>query len=257
MSFQPRLLVACALVITVLIGSACGRSEPGESQPTPTDAAPSTPRPTPTPTPVPFDIEATLEQSGQVTQGLGSFSFRLRHERGSIQLAGFNIDNAEGDVLNPDKISVAFSGLYGSGFAFRASLITISDSSYMTNPLTGKWEALAANVSPLGFFNPSRGIGAMLSQVAQVQLVQLVQGAGPGTDAYRLAGNLAAESLEPLVGTTLKDATVHVELTSDADNLDLLESRITGRVTPTDTDDVVRVITLSAFNKPFTIEPPL
>ena len=188
-------------------------------------------------------------------QGLRSFRFRLHHESGSLELLpGFRVDEVKGDVLNPDQISISLSGSYGTGFAIKASLITLGDDSYMTNPLTGKWEAVATGVSPLGFFNPGRGIAGMMLQVEGVRLLE-EQGTTKGV--YRLGGNLVAEALAPLVGKTSEGAMVQVELTIDADNLYLLKTRIIGQVTPTDTDRPVRVITISGFDEPVVIEAPL
>ena len=65
------------------------------------------------------------------------------------------------------------------------------------------------------------------------------------------------EALAPLVGGTLRGVTVQVLLTIDTDDLYLLEARFEGPVTPTDAQDVVRVITLGAFDEAVTIEPPL
>ena len=184
-------------------------------------------------------------------EDLTSFHFRLEHRTGATPLgAGFVIDEAEGEVVKPDKISARFTGSFG-GFAIKSGLINLGDSSYMTNPLTGKWERVPPEVSPLGFFNPSRGIGAIMSQVVQPSLLS-AKG-----DAYRLKGRLPAEALASLLGTTVKGSTVAVEFTLEADGLYLLQAIIDGRVTPTEEDGVVRVITLSRFDEPVDIKAPI
>ena len=91
-------------------------------------------------------------------EGLDSFHFRLHHEKGAMELvAGLVIDEMEGDVASPDKLSVTFSGSLG-GLTLEASLITLGDSGYITNPLTGEWESGPTGVSSFGFFDPSKGI---------------------------------------------------------------------------------------------------
>ena len=247
MRLGPRGLALAATAALLMMTVACGRSE----QPVPA----ATQSPTPTPAPTSFDVEATLKGSGEVMQGLGSFHFRLYHEKGSLRLLpGFLIDEVEGDVVNPDKLSVSFNGRYGTGLAIKASLIALGGDSYMTNPLTGRWESVAAKVSPLGFFNPGQGIGAM---VLQLQNVRPLSDGLADEVVYRLGGDLPSDALSPLLGTTLEDTTVRVELTIDAKDLYLLRARFSGRVTPTDTDDMVRVITVSAFNEPVDIQAPL
>lgn len=245
MSLGSRPLALAALAAALLVSTGCSRADTAEPTPTPL------PTPTPTPTTKPFDAEAALRQSGQVMQALASFHFRLHHERGNLQLLpGLLIDEVEGDIVNPDKIAVSLDGRYGTGFAIKASLITLGDASYMTNLLTGQWESVAANVSPLGFFNPARGIGAMMLSLEEVRLLS------DGEGVYTLSGDLPAEALAPLLGSTLKDTMVKVELTIDAKAFYLLSAKFSGRVTPPDTDDIVRIITVSAFNEPVDIVAP-
>ena len=186
---------------------------------------------------------------------LQMFHFRIHHESGGLELLpGLVIDEVEGDVINPDKLSMEFSGSLGTGLTIKASLITLGDAGYMTNPLTGEWEKGPTGISSLGFFDPSSGIVTMMSQVDEVRVLD----DGPGSrGVHRLGGSLPVEALVPLVGTTLEGVSVVVELTIDAGDSYLLEARFVGPVTPTDPDDVVRVITLSAFDEPISIEAPL
>ena len=261
MSDGRQAVVAGLITAVILIAPACSGSDPTGPTPTPVTVPPPTatptptPVPTPTPTPVPFDAAKTLEESGRVMAGLSTFHFGIRHRGGSTQLLpGFSIDEATGSIERPDKMSVKFSGVFGQSFAFKSSLVAIGQSSFMTNPLSGKWEAAPEGVSPLGFFDPARGIASMMASVERSHLLDDVTGR---PEFYRLGGDLAAKALSSLVGTTLEDATVRVELTIDAEGLYMLEAVVDGRVTPTDEEGVVRIITLSAFDEPVSIEPPV
>ena len=257
MSLGPTALVLVTVGAVLLASVACRRSEPAETTPTALGlAAPTaTPAPTPTPTPVPIDPYDLLRRSGTIMGGLETFHFRLHHERGSLELLpAFFVDEGEGDVANPDRLSITFTGSIGGGFAIRSGIITLGESSYMINPLTGKWEAAETGVSPLGFFSPSRGIGAMLSQLDEVILLKPDRGE---KSAYRIRGVLGAEALAPLVGETLTSVAVDVELTLDSKRLYLLQAKITGNVKPTDAEDPIRIITLSDFEKPISIEAPI
>lgn len=233
-------LVAMAAALALAVGAeACSRS-----------ASPSTPTPVPTNTPTPLNPEALLRQSGQAMESLASFQFRLGHKSGGTVFApGLLIQEAEGTVIKPDKISAQFSGSLG-GFAIRSGLVTLGGAGYMTNPLTGRWESVPTEVSPLGFFNPSLGIAAIMSHVDQVGLLP------DGKGVHKLKGRLPAEALAPLLGATVKGTSVAMELTIDASLFYLLEAVVDGRVTSGEPDGTVRVITLSRFNEPFTIQPP-
>ena len=148
---------------------------------------------------------------------------------------------------------MTFVGNLG-GFALDSSLITIGDASYMSNPLTGQWEEGPISLTPLGFFSPTEGIAAMTSQVRDPVLTI---DAGPPA-SYRISGTLPAPALSPLIGSAiLPDAVVDIVLTVAPEGSHLIEARLTGRILESDVEGAVRVIELSAFDEPISIEPPL
>ena len=235
MSPGPKLLVAAAILAAVFGSYACSRSGPS---------------PTLIPTPTPVDIQKLLGESGRVMENLQSFHFHLSHRNGGTVLpSNLVIEEAEGDVIKPDKISTEFSGTFGP-FVIKSGLITLGDDSYLTNPLTRRWESVPREVSPLGFFNPRRGIAAMMFQVQGATMLP------DGEDVYRIKGSLPAKALAPLLGDTVEDATVTLELSLDAHRLYLLKAIVEGRVTPSEPDGTFREIRLSRFNEPVVIEPP-
>ena len=238
--FRRTFSCLAAIAALLLACFACGGSE---------DQA----TPVPTPTPV-IDVATVLEQTGAVMGGLSTFHFRLRHEVGSLEIAsGLVLDKVDGAVVRPDRISVTFVGNLG-GFALDASLITIGEASYMTNPLTGQWEQGPMSLTPLGFFSPTEGIAAIISQVRDPVLT--VE-AGPPS-SYRISGTLPAPALTPLIGSAiLPDAVVDLVLTIAPDGNHLTAARFTGRILESDVEGAVRVIELSAFDEPASIEPPL
>ena len=205
----------------------------------------------PVPTPTPVDLEALLSRSGEATSALKTFRFQLEHSSGggTPLTDSLTVTEADGTVVSPDGLSIEFAGTVGS-FAVRSSLITLGDDSYMTNPLTGAWEQVAREVSPLGFFDPQRGIGSMMTDVQSPVLISK-------SDAeFEIEGALPVEALKPLLGGLTQGTTVNVRLTIDADTLYLQQAILEGRVTATEPDGVVRTITLSEFNEQVTIEPP-
>ena len=207
----------------------------------------------PTPLVVPLSPQEVLSRSGAAMEALETFHFLLRHEVGSTALIPLlAVDEAEGDVVKPDRLSAEFAARLGNIFV-KASVIAIGDINYMTNPVTGQWETIETKVSPLGFFNPSKGISGMIVSLEQVRLLEEP---GDSGDKYVLEGVLEASVLGPLLGSTLEDQLVEAKLTIRADNFYLTKVVFDGRVIPTDEDEVVRVITLSRFNDDLRVEPP-
>ena len=205
----------------------------------------------PTPTPVPLSVEDILQRSGEATGALSTFHFTLEHNKGGGTPISETIvvTEVEGDVVNPDSISITFAGTFGR-FAVKSSIVTIGNDSYMTNPVTGVWEQVSMGVSPLGFFDPQEGIGSMMTQMRDAVLVSRTP------EEYRIDGVLSAEALRPLLGTVVGGSDVEVALTIDARTLLLEKAVLEGRVTATEPDGVVRIITLSKFDEPISIKPP-
>ena len=238
------LLIFPAVTALIAAATACSTSPAEESTPT-TVAAP-------TPTPTPVNVEALIQRSGEALAGLKTFRFFLSHPSGGTPLdllPGLAIQEAEGAVLNPDGLEARFSGALGSLYV-ESNLISVAGKSYLTNPLTGRWEAIPQEISPLAFFNPRDGIASMMSQIREVTLIS------DNADEYRVAGRIPAEALAALLGKTLSGVLVSVELTIDRKSHRLSEARFEGRVTSGEPDGTIRVITLSGFDEPLSIEPP-
>ena len=233
-------LILPAVTALIAVATACSSSPAAE------------PAPTPAPTPTPVNVEALIKQSGEVMAGLKTFRFFLSHPSGGTPLdllPGLAIQEADGAVINPDGLEARFAGALGALYV-ESNLISLADKSYLTNPLTGRWELIPQEISPLAFFNPRDGIASMMSQVREVTLTS------DSAVEYRVAGVISAEALAPLLGKTLSGVSVSVELTIDRESHHLREARFEGRVTSGEPDGTIRIITLSGFDEPLSIEPP-
>ena len=238
MRYVPRIL-SSLIVVTMALAVACGRGSD--------DGTLGIPAASPTP----VNPQAVLERSGEVMEALESFHFRLTHENGGTPLGqGLVIREVQGDVARPDKISLEFSGLAGS-FAMRASLIAIGESSFISNPITGEWEPVPAEVSPLGFFEPTRGVSEIMRRIEGPTLISNED------DSYAISGTIASEGLASLFGAVEDGNSVDINVVIDATSLFLLEARLEGRITASEEDGVIRIITLSNFNEPVEIELPV
>ena len=228
--------VALALVaLTIAALAGCGGDEPET---------------TPEPSPTPVSPAALLAESGAAMSALRSFRFSLAHNKDGTPLAdSLTVTSAEGAVVSPDRISVDFSGTFGS-FAIQSGIVSIGADSYMTNPLTGEWESVASGVSPLAFFDPQSGVGAMMRSVENPTLASTTD------DAFVVAGDLAVSVLAPILGGAATDGVVRAELTIAADTRLLEKAVIEGRVTADETDGLIRTIELWDFDAPIPIEPP-
>ena len=185
---------------------------------------------------------------------LESFRFDMGHRNGGTPIAdGLVVKEVVGDVVKPDMLKLSWEGTF-EGFFVRAQVITLEGETYMTDPITGRWEALSSDVNPLGFFDPARGIASIMSDLTEMSMTGL-ETLGDVT-TYRMNGELPSMSLAPLLGTVAPDLMVDTEAWIGVEDMYLHQVVFQGRVTPDDADDIKRTIKLSNFNQPVDIEAP-
>ena len=224
-------LAVLASVCMTLAAVSCGESEPEP--------------------PPPPDVPTILEMTGEAMQNLSTFTVVLKHDGGTTEFApGIVLSEAEANIVNPDRMSAKFKASFGTMFV-DAEFVAVGEENWLTNPLNQKWESIPTEVSPLGFFNPRRGIIAILADVHSVEEPPKIDG-----NLVTLNGSVPAKTLESLLGKSIEGATVAVELIIDLDTYYLMETTIDGRVAPSDAEGIVRFLWLSRFNEPMTVEPP-
>ena len=211
--------------------------------------------PPPTPTPTPVDPAVLVSRAAQALGDLDSFHFALSHpEGGTPMLEALLIHDAEGDVVKPDRLAVEFGGVFGNIY-ITASFISIGEDNFMTNPFSGNWEVVPAEINPIAFFSPERGITNIVGSISKPMLIDSDE------SGWRVAGLLPPQALESIFGDTIisddESDWVSVELTLDADSYLMRSVKMEGRITEREPPGTVREITLSGFNEPPEIEPPL
>ncbi len=86
-------------------------------------------------------------------------------ERTGVQAPGaLALQQAEGDVIIPDKIRAKVQAST-FGITSELGIVAIGDQQWMTNPLSGQWQALATEAMPVNlrlFFDPQSGVAGLL-----------------------------------------------------------------------------------------------
>ena len=241
-SFQITFIVA----ISMVLGFACANKENIASNTNTNNTV------IPTPTPIPLDPFEILDKSGQLMQDLKSFRFQMTHNKGGTQfLPGVVIEEVTGSVVYPDSMAISFNGVFGNTIAIEVGLVTTREGSYMTSPLTGIWQEVESGLNPLAFFNPSSGISSIMTNLQNVQLME-----SNLENHYKISGNLDAKQLEPLIGSTLENSVVAVELIVNVSNLLMSNAELSGKVTEFDIEGIIRTINITDFNDSIVIEKP-
>lgn len=195
-----------------------------------------------------------LTKSYDAMQAAKSFHFVLAHEGGGTPIgSGIEMTDVNGDIVRPDKLSAEITGSF-MGSTVNASLVTADGKTMMTNPLSGKWEEVPTTFQALSVFDPGTGIGAIVKDLANGSL-QAEEKIGD-VQCYHIKGDLATPSLAPLTGTTAKDGTVAAEVWIAKDSFTVQQVKLTGKITDSEKDGIVRTLTISNYGKDVTITLP-
>jgi hypothetical protein len=187
---------------------------------------------------------------------LESASFTLDHLEGStILVPGVLMTKVSGEVSIPGRFSVTVEAESEFPKSYiEISIITIDDTAYMTDILSGRWNQISADSLP---FNLS-GLGQTLADIVEAVQEPTVIGQERlgDLDTLHIKGQIASEDLSELVPGAGQGFTVQLELWLDQSQGLLQQVHIIGRVVPTDKTNTLRQLTLEDINQPVVIEPP-
>ena len=204
------------------------------------------------------DIDPSPAMSQAVAQllALESASFTLDHLEGStILVPGVLMTKVSGEVSIPGRFSVTVEAESEFPKSYiEISIITIDDTAYMTDILSGRWNQISADSLP---FNLS-GLGQTLADIVEAVQEPTVIGQERlgDLDTLHIKGQIASEDLSELVPGAGQGFTVQLELWLDQSQGLLQQVHIIGRVVPTDKTNTLRQLTLEDINQPVVIEPP-
>ncbi|MDP2328823.1 MAG: LppX_LprAFG lipoprotein, partial [Dehalococcoidia bacterium] len=137
------------------------------------------------------DADALLESAAERMDRVDAFHFVLTQENGTTGiLMGLELVSAEGDIAGADRAQLEVRAKLGSS-NLSLAMVILPEASYMTNPLTGRWQE--AEISISSFFNPEIGVTALMRAVTDAKATRRVQVGGVDTylvEALVDSGNL-------------------------------------------------------------------
>jgi hypothetical protein len=195
-----------------------------------------------------------LSKSYDNMQAVKSFHFVLEHsEDGTPIGSGIVMEKAEGDVVKPDKLKATITGT-AMGMTVSVDLVTAEGKTMMTNPLNKKWEELTEQFKVLSVFDPSIGIAAIIKGITNP--TSLKDEKVGDVLCYHIKGDIVSQTLEPITGVTAKDVPVGVEVWIGQDGLLVQQVKLTGKITDSEKDGIIRTLTFSNFDKDVDIALP-
>ena len=212
--------------------------------------------PTPTPTPA-ITAKDVRDRGAETLRNLSTVHFRVTHEEGGTDI-GFSstLTEAEGDGLFPDKaefVAKATSALFGNA-ALELDIIQYGDTTHLRDRISMVWQALPAGTLAINFANINGSIADALASLRDLDLTD--GGSVDGAQVHKLTGATGSPSLRGLVPGAPEGGTLRMEVWIGRGDYLVRKVRLTGPLVDADPPGIVRVLELSRFDEPVSIEPP-
>ncbi len=200
-----------------------------------------------------LSVAQIVDQTTRKTGALKSFHFVFKVEHPATSAQGLSLTLADGDVIVPDKLRADIAGTL-SGVSLKSKLVFVAPKQFLRDPFSGTWRELDTTTSPVGFFDPAKGVLAVIKGSTQLALAGS-QTVG-GVDAYDLKGKVHARDLTAFLGNPASERLVDVELLVGKSDLLLRRIRLEGPVSNAEPASIARVVDVSKFDEHVTITPP-
>lgn len=193
-----------------------------------------------------------LRRGAERMDRVKSFHFALDHEKGTTQIVrNLQMVSATGDVVPPDRLRLDAKAKSGP-LNIAVGIVAIPGHSYISNPLTGRWEEEQISVS--AFFDPAIGVTALMRAATEPRVTGTEKLEGREThrvEAFVDSGSMTLFTSNPVAGRKLK-----ARAWVGVDDPVLVRVEIEGAVSEGEPADLLRRLTLSKFDEPIQIEAP-
>jgi len=207
--------------------------------------------------PTPANLPPADEILPKVVERVGtlkSFHFRLEHENGlSSMPLDLKLKTAEGDIQVPNRMKAKLEAEAG-GALMRVEVIGIGDEGWMTNPFSHQWQALPEGTTISAIFDPAAGIQAVARSLQDVRVAGVEKVGGDNT--YLLEGQVDSGVLKAAAPIAEPGLTVNVKIWVGVDDYTIRQIRLEGPFASGEPENIVRILSLSKFDEPVSIEPP-
>lgn len=201
----------------------------------------------------PESAEDLLQTSVEQTGALESFHFTLDQQNIPKSTVGLQLTGAEGDAVLPDRARADVTG-YFAGTAIATKIVAIGDDVWLENLLSGTWQTVDVSTTPVALLDPAGGVLGVMSEVADPtdEGTEDVD----GVTLRRISGTVPAADVAPLFAVTASDRDVPVTLWIGDDDHLARRIEVKGPIADGEPDDALRVVEISRFDEPVTIEQP-
>jgi lipoprotein LprG len=194
-----------------------------------------------------------VAESVTKTSAVKSFHLVIDVENAAPSEDGLNLKFVDGDVLVPDRMKAKVGGTF-AGISISTDLIVVGDAYYLKAPFGGGWQRIVVETLPAAFFDPEKGILAVIQGASDLEPAGSEEVGG--VDCDRVTGTVQADDLKPLLNTAEGTQDVGMELWIGKDDKLLRRLELTGPISPDEDEGALRRVELSQFDEPVRVVAP-
>jgi len=167
--------------------------------------------------------------------------------------AGLEIARITGDVNSEGSMQAAID-VTQSGIPLQLKFVAVGDTHYIQDPLSQKWQSIAAADSPVGTLSLSAGTIRILDRITDTAYEGEERKGGANT--HHISGRVAAEEVAAIAGAVSTTNTFPTDIWLGADDNYVYEVDIAGAATPNEDPEIWRSIVLSELDTFVDIKAP-
>jgi hypothetical protein len=205
-----------------------------------------------TPKPTSKQLLSSLQKN---FSGVSAFHVVMQVDNpGTVTTDKVQIRKADGDVVMPDKVKATATVIL-SGQSVTVNLISIGDSQFITDPITGQWRVVKGVLDPRVLTNPNTGIISLINKEQNVS--QPVDDSVNGVPCWRVTGQLNAKYIAFFTGGGVPSGTM-LQTSACIGKGDSLpyQLKVTGQAAVGDTSSTMRTFFISNYNEAISIIAP-
>lgn len=156
-------------------------------------------------------------------------------------------------MIAPDRARAEVGGTF-SGVPVTTEIVAIGEKVWLQSPLSASWQAIDVETTPVALLDPSSGVLGVMKSIsgARDEGSEEVD----GLKLRKVSGVAAAAEVAPLVAVSPSQRQVPVVLWIGEDDHLLRRIELSGPVARGEPADAKRVVDLSRFDEPVSIEAP-
>ena len=226
---------AIAFITIVALAAACGTSSA---------------------TPTPLSTEAVRDRAADALSTVSTTRFHVEDAGADTDLGGgLMFREADGVAVFPDRATTTVLARFSAlNVNVELGITQIKGDAYMQDPLSNQWRPVPADSLPFVFSGMNAAVAGALASATGLALATDAEAGG--VSVYVLTGRITPRSLRALIPGAIEGGTLDVEAWVGKADFFVRRLRLTGALLGQDGPDAVRVLELSGFNEPVTIERP-